>query len=120
MVRRTVIALFFAILWGATAFASETWLVTAYCPDKTCCGSKACGLTASGKMAKPGMVACNWLPFGTRVQIQGLGIFTVEDRGAKSLFGSKTNHIKHVDVFFKKHSDAKKFGKKYLVLDILK
>lgn len=40
-------------------------------------------LTASGKIAKYGMVATNLYPFGTKIKIEGLGVFTVEDRISK-------------------------------------
>ncbi len=40
-------------------------------------------LTASGKIAKYGMVATNLYPFGTKIRIEGLGVFTVEDRISK-------------------------------------
>jgi 3D (Asp-Asp-Asp) domain-containing protein len=77
------------------------------------------GITASGKKAKEGMVACNWLPFGTRIHIKGMGVFIVEDRGAKSLFGDRNNHIKHIDVYMPSHSEALKFGVKYKEVTIL-
>ena len=66
------------------------------------------------------MVACNWLPFGTKVYIKDLGYFTVQDRGARSLFGSKSNHIKHLDVYLPTHHSALHFGVKYLEVTVLK
>ena len=93
----------------AVSEASEVWKITAYCSCKKCCG-KSDGITASGKVAKWGYVACNWLPFGTVVEVEGLGAFQVMDRGAKSLFGSKDNHIKHLDIWFPSHSEALEFG----------
>jgi 3D (Asp-Asp-Asp) domain-containing protein len=92
---------------------TNKWKITAYCACVKCCGPNAKGITASGKIIKPGMVACNWLKFGTRVNIIGLGTFTVEDRGAKSLFGDKDNHIKHIDVYIPKHNSALSFGVKW-------
>ena len=98
----------------------ELWLVTAYCPCKICCG-KTDGITASGRKAQEGRTcALNWLSFGTRVEIEGLGERIVEDRGAKSLFGSKKNQIKHLDIFFSSHQDAKNFGRKHLKVKILR
>lgn len=101
----------FIMVFGSTAYA-ETWKITAYDACKKCCG-KTDGITASGKKAKPGYVACNWLPFGTKVEIEGMGTYLVQDRGAKSLFGSKANHIKHLDVYMATHKEAKKFGVKW-------
>jgi len=100
-------------------YAGEVWKVTSYCACKKCCGPNAQGITASGKKVAEGMVACNWLPFGTKVKVEGLGVFTVQDRGAKSQFGSKTNHIKHIDVYLPSHQKALQFGVKYLEVEIL-
>ena len=97
---------------------AETWKITAYCACKKCCG-KSDGITASGKKAHYGMVAGNWLKFGTKIKIAGLGDFVVADRGAKSLFGSKNNHIKHLDVYMPDHKQARKFGVKWLDVKII-
>jgi len=101
------------------------WLVTAYCACKKCCGPKAKGITASGKRVKPGYIALNWLPFGTKVLINGKP-YVVEDRGAESLFGTYyhrkqiKSRIKHIDIYMPSHSDALRFGKQYLPVEILK
>lgn len=108
----TIMLVFLLMLSYTTVYASEVWKITAYCSCAKCCG-KSDGITASGKVAKWGYVACNWLPFGTEVEIEGIGAFIVMDRGAKSLFGSKTNHIKHLDIWFPTHNDAKQFGVKW-------
>ena len=100
------------------ALCSELWLITAYCPCVKCCG-KSDNITASGKLGRYGYVACNWLKFGTEVNIDGLGVFKVQDRGAKSLFGSRDNHIKHLDVYFSNHKEALKFGRQYREVKIL-
>lgn len=94
------------------------WKITAYCHCKKCCG-KSNGITASTKRARYGYIACNWLKFGTKVRIEGLGVFTVADRGAVSLFGDKEHRIKHLDVYYPTHKQAKKFGTKYLKVEIL-
>ena len=116
-----ILVLLFTFICGVTHAADvpETkWKITAYCACKKCCGPLAKGITASQKKVKSGMVACNWLKFGTRVNIIGLGIFTVEDRGAKSLFGDKNNHIKHIDVYLPDHSAAVNFGIKWKEVQI--
>jgi 3D (Asp-Asp-Asp) domain-containing protein len=119
--RGTRALLLFIILIASNVHAeTDLWKVTSYCSCKQCCGPNAKGITASGKKVKQGMIACNWLPFGTKVSIEGLGTFTVEDRGAKSLFGSKKKHIKHIDVYLASHRDARKFGVKWLEVKILK
>ena len=99
--------------------AGEVFKITAYCSCVKCCG-KSDGITASGHKVKYGYVACNWLPFHTKIHIKGLGTFIVMDRGAKSLFGSKTNHIKHLDVYLPTHQEARNFGVKYLEVEVLK
>lgn len=116
---RIFAALIALLLISATDVgAAEVWRVTAYDACKKCCG-KTDGITASGRKAVVGRtVACNWLPFGTRLRIDGR-IFIVEDRGAKSLFGSKTNNIRHVDVFMDSHKLALAFGSQYLTVEIL-
>ena len=108
------IALFFtlAITFCAPAWA-DTYKVTAYCSCSKCCG-KADGVTASGKVARQGYCAQNWMPFGTLVKVEGMGTYKVMDRGAKSLFGSKRNHIKHIDIWMADHNEARRFGIKYL------
>ena len=91
------------------------FVVTFYDNCKLCClkdeSHPAYGITASGELARPGHIACNWLPFGTVLKIEGLGVFTVKDRGAKSLFGTPKNPIKHVDVWVSSHVEARKLGK---------
>ena len=90
---------------------ADTWKTTAYCSCKKCCG-KTDGITASGRPARTGYVACNWLPFGTKLIVDG-NSFVVMDRGAKSQFGDKKHHIKHLDIWKKSHSEAIKYGVKY-------
>lgn len=109
----------FLLIFHSSALAGSAWKITAYCACVKCCG-KADGITASGKKAQYGFVACNWLKFGTRLYVSGLGYFTVQDRGAKSLFGSKKNHIKHLDVYLPTHSKARKFGVKFLEVTVIK
>ena len=60
-----------------------TYYVTGYDPYCTHCCYRADGITASGKVVAEGrtVAMCKDFPFGTRVYIEGLGIYTVEDRG---------------------------------------
>lgn len=105
-----------AILYVTVAQA-ETWKASAYCTCSQCCG-KSDGITASGRCAQEGMVAINWLPFGTKVLINGK-CYSVEDRGAKSIFGSKSNKIKRVDIYFDSHREALNFGRRAVELKIV-
>lgn len=81
-------------------------IATAYCSCEKCCG-KSDGITASGKKAHWGTVAApEWLPFGTKLRIEGFStVFTVEDRGG----AIKGNRI---DIFFTSHKEALEFGKR--------
>lgn len=70
---------------------------THYCACSICCG-KNDGKTASGRkiqngMANPYYIACNWLPLGSVVEVDGVE-YTVVDRGGKGL--SKQGRI---DIF---------------------
>ena len=53
-----------------------TWTITAYCND---------GHSASGRANIPGQTcACNCLPFGTVIRVEGMGDFIVTDIGAST------------------------------------
>ncbi len=73
-------------------------------------------ITASGydvcKAAKENIIAANFLPLKTRVQIPeifGDKVFTVEDRMNTRFNHDKTGEYR-VDVWFGKRDDAKQFG----------
>lgn len=81
-----------------------TWTATAYCPGPCCCGEYASGYTASGTLATEGRtVACNSLPFGTQIYIEGYGYYIVEDTGWSP-------YEPWLDVFFSSHDAALAFG----------
>lgn len=86
--------------------------LTAYDSCVKCTG-KTDGITASGRKAKHGVVACNWMKFGTKVDIKGMGEYVVRDRGAKSQFGDRNNRIPHIDIWKSTHEEAKRFGVRY-------
>lgn len=59
-----------------------TYRITGYDPYCSHCCGKSDGITASGQPAQTGYtVAMQGLKFGTKVYIEGLGIFEVQDRG---------------------------------------
>lgn len=78
--------------------------VTKYCPTGN--------TTASGKQPRVGMVATisRSIPFGTRVLIEGLGEFVVEDR---------IGHGSEFDIFTNSCSDARRFGRQHRRVTIL-
>ncbi len=72
-------------------------------------------ITASGTNVRPGVVAANWLPFGTRVKIPelfGQKVFVVEDRMHKRN-GDK------LDVWFPSTEEALRFGTQVARIEVL-
>lgn len=59
--------------------------------------------SASGKTLAYGMAANNKLPIGTKIYLEGWGVFTIEDRG-----GSHFNSINRVDIFIPPKSGESK------------
>lgn len=112
-------------------------LVTGYCNCGKCCGwerswlglgqpvysygpqkgsPKRVGVTARGTAARPGVVAADTkvFPFGTRLRIPGIGFdCVVEDVGGK-IKG------KHVDVWFPSHAEARRWGARWLKVEVLR
>ncbi len=99
---------------------NNLWKISGYCQCSKCTYPYNDGITASGKKVKVGMVANNWLPFGTKVFIKGLGEFTVEDRGSKKYFGTKKEKRQCIDVYMDSHKEAKEFGVKFLKVEVIK
>lgn len=82
-----------------------SYKLTAYCNCSKCCGKWAGGATASGTTPTAGRtVACNSLPFGTKLNING-HIYTVEDTG------NMADNV--IDIYFNSHSAALQFGVQY-------
>lgn len=72
-------------------------------------------ITASGEKVRDGIVAANFLPFGTRVRIPemfGDKIFVVKDRMA-------AKHNGKVDIWFETKGLAKQFGRQKLMVEVL-
>ena len=72
-------------------------------------------ITASGTKCRTGVIAANFLPFGTKVMIEGFGeqIFVVEDR-------MNRRYNKRIDIWFYSYKQAVQFGRrkvKYYVLE---
>lgn len=86
---------------------------TAYCGCAKCCG-KSTGKTASGTIATAGRTVAmsSSYSFGTKIEIQGMGTYIVEDRGG----AIKGNRI---DIFFSNHQKALDFGRKTVYLKVL-
>ena len=84
--------------------------LTYYTASADECGSDS-GITASGTVATAGRtIACNFLPIGTRVMIDG-NVYVVEDRGGMS------GHV--IDIFVNSKSEAFALGRRYTTAYIL-
>lgn len=100
----------------ASSNANWIWAnVSAYCSCSKCCGGYSNGITAMGTTARANhtVAASSNYAFGTQIEIQGMGIYTVEDRGG-AITGNK------IDVYFNSHSEALAFGRKQLQIRIVK
>lgn len=87
------------------------FIITAYCACQICCGSNARGITASGTIPTQNRTIATGrrdIPFGSRVVLFGQ-TYVVEDRMARRY---NTTSPMYIDIYFRKHSDAKKFGVK--------
>lgn len=85
---------------------------TGYCPCVKCCG-KSSGITASGAKATAGVTVAmsKSYAFGTKVEIKGMGTYTVQDRGG-AISGNK------VDIFFATHQEAINFGRRTVEVQV--
>ncbi len=77
------------------------------------CG-KSDGVTASGlKVKENETLACPaQFPFGTKIQIEGMGTYICEDRGG----AIKVNHI---DIYMQTKAQAFSFGRQNLVAEVV-
>lgn len=72
-------------------------------------------ITASGSYVRNGIAAANFLPFGTKFRLPeffGDQIFVVEDR-------MHERYKKYVDIWFSTEKEAKNFGKRRSLIEIL-
>jgi len=73
-------------------------------------------ITASGAWVRDGIIANNYLPFGTKVrmpEIYGDKVFVVEDR----MSWKKGNY--QIDIWFPSYWEAKEFGAKRTYIEVL-
>ncbi|MBI4138390.1 MAG: 3D domain-containing protein [Candidatus Wildermuthbacteria bacterium] len=72
-------------------------------------------ITASGTLVRDGIVAANFLPFGTKIrlpEVYGEKVFVVEDR-----MHPRKQYM--VDVWFSNYEQAKEFGAKDTHIEVL-
>lgn len=91
-----------------------TVIATAYTPRPEETDSTP-WLTAAGTKTREGVIAANWLPFGTKVKIDDK-IYTVEDR-MNSRY--TTASPARIDIVFLSLDKARKFGKQKIEIEIL-
>ncbi len=96
---------------GITEGGIITGELTHYCVCLKCCG-KTDGITASGLKIKNGVepdipvAACNWLPLGTIIEIDG-SIHIIADRGGRNL-----DEVGRLDIFIPEgHRAALELGR---------
>lgn len=90
---------------------AEQFKSTAYCSCKLCCGKWANGKTATGTTPTQGRTIAvdkREIPLGAHVLIDGAE-YIAEDTGVRG---------KHIDIFFNSHSEALKYGVKYVEVEI--
>ena len=89
-------------------------LVTAYSSTVSQCDSTPF-ITANGTRVYDGVVAANFLPFGTKLrlpQYSGGKIYTVEDR-------MHPRFSRRIDIWMPTNQAAKQFGVKWLKVEVL-
>ena len=86
---------------------------TAYNSMESQCDSTP-WITASGTRCKEGVIAANFLPFGTKVLIEGFPnqVFVVEDR-------MNRRYKYRIDIWMRYYKDAIKFGRRKIRYHIL-
>lgn len=93
---------------GPSKEISDEWqlfTITAYCGCEKCC-SKTDRITATGTCAVEGVTIAvdpTVIPYGSLVDIEGIGTFVAEDCGG-AIKGNK------IDIYFERHEDALRFG----------
>lgn len=104
---------------GISLNQTITGKYTHYCACATCNGDSR-GITASGKkiyngMSNPYYIACNWVPLGTVLNVDGKN-YTVVDRG-----GSGLSPVGRIDIFTPEgHSACYKYGTGYCTIKVLR
>nr|DAN64141.1 MAG TPA: lytic transglycosylase [Bacteriophage sp.] len=93
---------------GPSKEISDEWqlfTITAYCGCEKCCG-KTDRITVTGTCAVEGVTIAvdpTVIPYGSLVDIEGIGTFVAEDCGG-AIKGNK------IDIYFERHEDALRFG----------
>lgn len=105
------------------ALERHTFRVTAYCSCAKCCGKWANNRPldengnpiikgASGDVLIPMVSVASPLPFGTEIELDGVGTVVVHDRTAQWIVDKHGQYI--LDLYFNDHQKALEFGVKQL------
>jgi 3D (Asp-Asp-Asp) domain-containing protein len=97
--------------------------VTAYEPSARCCGEYANGRTSIGQSAwiMDGVAADpRAIPYGTYCVVPGVGGKTVDDTGGAMRDSWRAKGRYHIDVRMPYYSQAKRWGVKYLDIQLYK
>lgn len=95
-----------------------TYRITAYCSCEICCGewakNRPNGIVygAAGVPLQVGVSCASPLPFGTVVEIEGLGTYVVQDRMAQWVIDKYGEAL--LDIYFEDHQAASAFGMQFL------
>lgn len=95
-----------------------TYRITAYCACEKCCGewanNRPDGIVygAAGVELQAGVSCAAPLPFGTVVEVEGLGEYTVQDRTASWVVEKYGENL--IDIYFDNHEAACDFGLQHL------
>lgn len=100
-----------------------TFRVTAYCACSKCCGEWAFNRPtdsngvpmvygAYGELLTPHVSCASPLPFGTEIELEGLGTVVVEDKTASWVVDKYGENI--IDIYFDNHQEALNFGCRYV------
>ncbi len=100
-----------------------TFRVTAYCSCYECCGKWALNrpkdesgheivIGAAGERLIANYSCASPYPFGTKIEVEGLGTFEVQDRTAEWVVDKYGENI--IDVYVDNHQDIKKIGRQFL------
>lgn len=103
------------------------YTITAYCSCRECCGKHADNRPtdeygneivkwAGGVELIQGVHCASPLPFGTVVEIAGIGTYEVQDRTAKWIVEKYDSKI--IDLYFEDHQAASAFGKAKAFVEI--
>lgn len=113
-----------------TSLPEEKWIeftATAYCPCEKCCGvwstirpldknGNPIVYGATGIVLRQGVSVAadtSTYPMGTQLEIEGMGIYTVQDRG-ESIRGNR------IDIYFDNHDEAVVFGVQTIRVRVVK